>query len=104
VQTKLKYGGLIRGGHKIIAVENVSEHTTVVQAKDTLKRQKCGIKATGINMRCGRTLMANHQTLGDFPGLHTVRAMDAFPPTGVLKISRIRLMVFVDGARHQVDI
>jgi hypothetical protein len=77
VQTKPKYGGLIRGGHKIFAVENVSEDTTVVQVKDTLERQKCGIKATGMNIMCGRTLMANHQTLGEFPGLNTVRAMDA---------------------------
>jgi hypothetical protein len=30
VQTKPKYAGLIRGGHKIFAVENVSEDTTVV--------------------------------------------------------------------------
>jgi hypothetical protein len=60
VQTKPKSGdGLIRGGHKIFAVENVSEDTTVVQVKDTLERQKCGIKATGMNMMCGRTLMAN---------------------------------------------
>jgi hypothetical protein len=77
VQTKLKYGKLIRGGHKIIAVENVSEHTTVVQVKDVLERQKCGIKATGMSMMCGRTLMANHQTLGGFPGLNTVRALGA---------------------------
>jgi hypothetical protein len=58
VQTKPKYCGLIRGGHKITVVENVSEQTTVVQVKATLERQQCGIKAKGLNAMFGRTLMA----------------------------------------------
>lgn len=77
VQTKPKYGGLVGGGHKIFTLEPVSEKTTVVQVKDMLERKGCGIKATSMNMMCGRTLMRDHQTLGEFPGADAVRAMDA---------------------------
>jgi hypothetical protein len=76
-QTKPKYSGLVAGGHKIFVVEDVNVNTTVVQVKDILERKGCGIKATGMNMMYGTKLMLNHQTLGEFPGLDAVRAMDA---------------------------
>jgi hypothetical protein len=77
VQTKPKYDGLVAGGHKMFVVEEVGVNTTVVQIKDILERKGCGINATGMNMMHGTKLMLNHQTLGEFPGLDAVRAMDA---------------------------
>jgi hypothetical protein len=48
----------------------------VVQVKDMLERQRCGIKATSMNLMAGRTLMKNFQALGEFPGVDNVRAME----------------------------
>ncbi len=76
VQTKPKFG-LIGGGHKAFRLENLTPEMTVVQVKDMLERMGCGIKATGMNMMHGRTLMLNHQRLAEFPGIDVVRAMDA---------------------------
>jgi len=75
VQTKPKYGGIVAGGHKTFALR-VTPATTVVQVKDMLERQRCGIKATSMNLMSGRTLMKNFQTLGEFPGVDSVRAME----------------------------
>ena len=75
VQTKPKYGGIVAGGHKTFALR-VTPATTVVQVKDMLERQRCGIKATSMNLMAGRTLMKNFQTLGEFPGVDNVRAME----------------------------
>jgi hypothetical protein len=55
----------------------VSEKTTVEQVKDMLERKGCSIKATEMNMMCGRALMRDDQTLGVFPGADAVRVMDA---------------------------
>lgn len=57
-------------------MDKVTENTTVVEVKDILEKNRCRIKATGMNLMFG-TLMLNHQTLGAFPGVDVARAMDA---------------------------
>jgi len=57
-------------------LDKVTENTTVVEVKDILEKNRCRIKATGMNLMFG-TLMLNHQTLGAFPGVDVARAMDA---------------------------
>jgi len=76
VQTKPNRWG-VGGGHKPYTLDKVTNDTTVVEVKDILEKNGCGIKATGMNLMFGRTLMLNHQTLGEFPGLDVARAMDA---------------------------
>ncbi|KAE9367894.1 kinase-like protein [Stipitochalara longipes BDJ] len=76
VQTKSRFGGMVAGTHKAYTLR-VTEATTVVQVKDMLDRQRCGIKVTSMNLMAGRTLMRDFQTLGEFPGLDNVRAMES---------------------------
>jgi hypothetical protein len=77
IETKAIFGGYVGGGHKNFVVGPVDGNTKAGQVKDSLERQGCGIKATAMNLMHGRTLMLNHQALGEFHRLDVARALDA---------------------------